>query len=70
MSTLGAWLAYPTQALVWSNGGGLISLALAGLLLLSIAGLAAVRDRATPIRVCPRKNPNVDHQDQRLCSAA
>jgi hypothetical protein len=70
MFTLGAWLAYPTQALVWSSGGGLISLVLAALLLLSIAGLAAVRERRTPIEVCPRKNPNADHHDQRLCRAA
>lgn len=74
MVTVGAWLvglaAYPTEGLIWSNGGGLASLALAGLLVLSVAALVLERERAKSAAPCALRPPKAEQRDQQLPSAA
>jgi len=73
MTAIGAWLigsaAYPTDPLVWSSGG-LVSLALAGLLLVSVAALVLVREKAGRVGAPSLKDRAFGRHDHRLPSAA
>jgi hypothetical protein len=67
---MGTWLfgstVYPTDALVWSSGW-VVSLAVAGLLLASVAALVLVREKSGAPSL---KDRAFDRFDHRLPSAA
>jgi hypothetical protein len=60
--------AYPAGAIVWASGE-LVTLAVAGALLLSIVGLAVLRDRSAAAGLAERKLKQFGH-DRCLPSAA